>query len=174
MVFDGDCGFCRTWVARWHRWLGDAVAFAPYQTAAALFPDMTRSRFRHAVQLILPDGEVVEGAEAVFQSLALAPDRRRSALYSRILAAYHEVPGVRPVSELAYRWVAGHRPALSRISGFLVGPPPLDPLSPTEGEIREAQHAAARRRRIAVAGSLGAALVAGGIAVWRWRSRRRL
>ncbi len=173
LVFDADCGFCRTWVARWHRTLGETVDFEPFQTAAARYPAVPRSRFRHAVQLILPSGEVHEGAEAVFQALALAPSRRRRARYRRLLSLYHQVPGARPVCEWAYRWVADHRPALSRLSGWLVGPPPHDPLAPTDGEALETRRAVTRSRRIALAGSLGAALLVGGLAARRWRNRRK-
>jgi predicted DCC family thiol-disulfide oxidoreductase YuxK len=171
LVFDGDCGFCRTWVARWRRALGDHVAYEPFQTAAARFPTIPRARFRRAVQLILPDGQVLEAAEAVLRSLALAPDRRGG---RRWLAAYRQMPGARPVFELGYRWVAEHRPMLGRISHFLYGPPPDDPCA--AGPLppaRRSELAAARRRRRAAGAGLGAAMVLGGLAAWRWWGRRR-
>jgi predicted DCC family thiol-disulfide oxidoreductase YuxK len=168
LVFDGDCGFCRTWVARWRRTVGERVAYQPYQVAAARFPAIPRARFRQAVQLILPDGEVYGGAEAVFRTLALASDRPR---HRGWLEVYLLVPGARPFFEWVYRWVADHRPALGRISGFLFGPPHDD--SAEAGPGLAAELAAARRRRLALGIGFGAALLLGGLAAWRVRAARR-
>jgi predicted DCC family thiol-disulfide oxidoreductase YuxK len=184
LVYDGDCGFCRTWVARWRRTVGPQVDYEELQTAGARFPTIQRSRFRRALQLILPDGEVFEGAEAVFRTLALAPGRPRQ---RRWLAVYQNVPGARPVFEWGYRWVADHRPLLTRVSHFFFGPP-ADPRSAGAGiddigasgrlgdgeisSLRARELAAARRRRIAVGAGLGAVLLLGGLAAWRRRARR--
>jgi predicted DCC family thiol-disulfide oxidoreductase YuxK len=181
LVYDGDCGFCRTWVARWRRTVGPRVDYEEFQTAGARFPTIQRSRFRRALQLILPDGEVFEGAEAVFRTLALAPGRPRQ---RRWLTVYQNVPGARPVFEWGYRWIADHRPLLTRVSHFFFGPP-ADAL-PAAGDIggggdmgdgelsslRARELAAARRRRIAVGAGLGAVLLLGGVAAWRRRARR--
>lgn len=174
LVYDGDCGFCRTWIARWRRTIGDRVTFEAYQTACARFPVIERSRFRRAVQLILPDGEVFEGAEAVFRTLALSAHHPRQ---RRWLAIYQNVPGARPVFEWGYRWVAQHRPLLSRSARYFLGPP-RETLAAagSSGEIDPAlarELAAARRRRIGVAAGMGALLLLGGVAAWRRRSRRR-
>jgi len=172
LVFDGDCGFCRTWVARWRGKVGSEVAFEPFQAAGARFPTIQRARFRRAVQLIMPDGEVYQGAEAVLRTLALAPGGRPSR--RRWLTAYQRVPGARPVFEWGYRWVADHRPALTRVSHFLFGPPP-EALG-EDGEIGPTlalEMAAARRRRLALGAGVGAALLLGGLAAWRRRARRR-
>ncbi|MBV8201770.1 MAG: DUF393 domain-containing protein [Acidobacteria bacterium] len=175
LVFDGDCGFCRTWVARWRRTVGTQVDYEPFQTAGVRFPTIPRSRFRRSLQLIAPDGEVFEGAEAVFRTLALAPGHPGR----RWLAAYLHVPGARPVLEWGYRWVADHRPALTRISHFLVGPPrdQLEREGASPAMAREL--AAARRRRLALGAGLGGVLLLAGFAAFgafagrRRRSRRR-
>jgi predicted DCC family thiol-disulfide oxidoreductase YuxK len=190
LVFDADCGFCRTWVARWRRLLGDRVACEPFQTAAARFPSIPRSRFRHALHLILPDGTVYQGAEAVFRSLAMAPQPSH---YGKLLQLYERLPGARPVSEWGYRWVANHRPQLSRANHFLFGPPPAlvrrpggdgAPAAGAAGDIGAVDLApvppheldAARRRRQGLAmaaGVVGATLLVGGLAARRRRRRRR-
>jgi predicted DCC family thiol-disulfide oxidoreductase YuxK len=174
LVFDGDCGFCRVWTARWHRLLGDRLTLEPYQVAAARFPSIPRSRFRHALQLILPDGSVHEGAEAVFRSLALAPEHPA---FRRMLEIYLRLPGAALVCDLGYRWVADHRPQLSRLNHFFFGPPPaLIPgggLAPVDAhELAAARH---RRRNVAIAGTagaLGAVLLVAGIAIRRRRDSR--
>jgi predicted DCC family thiol-disulfide oxidoreductase YuxK len=147
LVFDGDCGFCRRWVARGRRLIGDRLAFEPYQSAAARFPGMPRSWFRQAVQLIEPDGSVYSAAEAVFRALALS---RSHPECRHFLTVYETVPAARPLAERTYRWVADHRSLLSRM-------PDLPP----------------RRQLVtglAVGLGLGAALA--GAAVWRQRTRR--
>jgi predicted DCC family thiol-disulfide oxidoreductase YuxK len=168
LVFDGDCGFCRTWVARWRRAVGERIGYEPFQAVSARFPSIPRARFRRAVQLIMPDGEVFAGAEAVFRTLAMASDRPR---HRRWLEIYQRVPGARPVFEWGYVWVAEHRPVLGRISHFLFGPP-HDGSSEAAPELA-AELAAARRRRFTLGASLGAALLIGGFAAWRLRARRR-
>jgi predicted DCC family thiol-disulfide oxidoreductase YuxK len=169
LVFDGDCGFCRAWIARWRHMTAERVAYEPYQKAAARYPTLPRARFRQAVQLILPNGEVSEGAEAVLRSLTLGP---HSARYRRWLRLYQSHPGAAAAAEWCYRWIANHRPLLTRLTRLLCGP-----LPGADGELglaAAAELAAARRRRIALAGGLGAALLLGGAAAaWRLRARRR-
>jgi predicted DCC family thiol-disulfide oxidoreductase YuxK len=103
LLFDGDCGFCRFWVRRWQSKTRGRVDFAPAQQEAARFPQVTEQDWKRAVQLVMPDGTVHAGAEAVFTALAQAPR------HGWMLAAYRRVPGVRPASEAFYRLVAGHR-----------------------------------------------------------------
>jgi predicted DCC family thiol-disulfide oxidoreductase YuxK len=168
LVFDGDCGFCRSSVARWRRMTGERVVYEPYQRAAARFPTIPRTRFRQAVQLILPNGEVSEGAEAVFRTLTLGPHPAR---HQRWLKLNQSRPAAAAAFEWAYQWIAGHRPLLTRLTRFLLGP-----LPDADGELGPtaiAELAAARRRRIALAGGLGALLLLGGAAAWRLRARRR-
>ena len=76
MVYDGDCGFCRRWVARWKRTTAGRVEVEPYQTAQERFPEIPLAQFKRAVQLIDPDGSVSSGAEAVIRSLATVPYRK--------------------------------------------------------------------------------------------------
>lgn len=103
LVFDGDCTFCRTWIGFWKRLTGDAIAYAPYQEAADRFPHIPRENFQRAVQLILPDGEVLSAAYAVFRSLAGVPG------YAWLLWVYWHVPGVAAVTEWSYRRIAANR-----------------------------------------------------------------
>jgi predicted DCC family thiol-disulfide oxidoreductase YuxK/uncharacterized membrane protein YphA (DoxX/SURF4 family) len=116
LIFDGDCGFCRLWIHRWKSETGDAVDYAPSQQLADRFPEIPREAFDRSVQLVLPTGEVLEGAHAAFRALAQAPGRRW------LLAAYRSVPGFAAVSELAYRLVARHRRAASAATRVLWGP----------------------------------------------------
>jgi predicted DCC family thiol-disulfide oxidoreductase YuxK len=116
VIFDGDCGFCRFWVARWRHWTGNAVEYVPFQAAegAQRFPEIPRERFARAVQLVEPGGRVFEAAEAVAHLSALGGKRMP-------LWAYAHVPGVAPVSERAYRVIADHRSVAAAVTRFLWG-----------------------------------------------------
>lgn len=107
MIYDGDCGFCRTWIARWQRMTGPHVEYAPFQEAAEQFPGIGEGQFQKSVQLILPDGRVLSGAHAVFAALACAPGRKW------LLWMYEKTPGFAFLSEGAYRVAAEHRPFFS-------------------------------------------------------------
>jgi lipase maturation factor 1 len=115
LLFDGTCGFCRSWLARWRHATGDRVEYAPSQEEAARFPEIPRAAFDEAVHLIEPDGHLSRGAEAVFRALAYAP-RKGGWLW-----AYRRIPGFRALTEWAYRAVARHRPAFSRVTEWVWG-----------------------------------------------------
>lgn len=117
MIFDGDCGFCRRWIARWKQLTGDRVRYFPFQDPhiASAFPELPLEQFQRAVQLIEPDGSVFGGAEAVVRALAHAPEKRW------LLRAYEHVPGFAPVTEWTYRLIARHRPAAAVVTRILWG-----------------------------------------------------
>jgi lipase maturation factor 1 len=120
-IFDGDCGFCRLWIARWKARTGPEVDYAPSQEVAPRFPEIPEERFAEAFQLVLPDGEVFAGGEAVFALAGRPPGA------GGWLRLYRAVPGVAPLAELAYRIVAAHRPAAMATTRFLWGGSVLKP-----------------------------------------------
>lgn len=107
LVYDGDCKFCRAWAARWRRVAGEHLDYAPYQEAAARFPQIERERFKSSVQLIEPDGRVSQGAEAVYRSLSYSPGQ------GGWLWLYQRVPPFAALSEWGYALVARYRGHLS-------------------------------------------------------------
>ena len=122
LVFDGDCEFCRFWIARWRRQTGEAVDYQPYQEPriAERFPELPRERFARAVQLIEADGRVSEGAHAVFR--ALAHSGRGAWLW-----CYLHLPRFAFITERTYRLIADHRPLASRLTILMWGTIPLPP-----------------------------------------------
>ena len=107
LIYDGDCQFCRRLIRRWQRITGDRVEYEPFQAAAARFPQIPQERFEASVQLVLPSGEIFEGAEAIFRTLALVPGRGRG------LRLYRKLPGFARISEAGYRWVSRNRKTIS-------------------------------------------------------------
>ena len=123
MVFDGDCHFCTRWIKRWQKTTGQAIDYAPLQTASADFPEIPRASFEREVKLIASDGRVFGGAEAVFRSLNWGD--RPGFLSKSAWWMYRHVPGFAPFTEICYRFVAGHRTFFSAITRVtaLVGIP---------------------------------------------------
>jgi lipase maturation factor 1 len=103
LIFDGDCGFCRIWIEYWKILTGDRVEYAPSQDVAGQYPQIPENNFRESVQLVMPDGQALSGARAVFTTLSSVPGR------AWMLWAYEHVPVVAPGSEAAYRLIASHR-----------------------------------------------------------------
>ena len=115
LIYDGDCGFCGYWARYWQKLTGDSVEFRPYQEVAAQYPTISEAEFKRAVQFIAPDGHRASAAEASFRTLSHA---RGKGFW---LALYRNLPGFAGVSELAYAFIAAHRPAFFRVSLLLWG-----------------------------------------------------
>jgi lipase maturation factor 1 len=103
VIYDGRCGFCRIWIEYSKALTGERAVYAPSQEVGAQYPQIPERAFSESVQLVMPDGEVLSGARAVFTTLACAPGRRW------MLGAYERVPGLAPITEAAYRLIAAHR-----------------------------------------------------------------
>jgi len=116
LIYDGDCGICRDWVAYWRKLTGARVDYRPYQEAAADYPQLPLETFRQAIQLIEPGGQVHAGAAAAFGVLRRAPG------HGHWWWLYRHVPGFAPAAERAYGWFARHRGGLRRLTHALWGP----------------------------------------------------
>jgi lipase maturation factor 1 len=107
MIYDGNCAFCRRWIARWQRLTAGRVDYAPSAEAGPRFPEIPAERFVEAVQLVEPDGRVSAGAEAAARSLDGVPHLRW------LLALYRHLPGAAPLAAALYRFIARRRGCLS-------------------------------------------------------------
>ena len=103
VIFDGRCGFCRIWIEYWKAITGGRVAYAPSQEVGALYPQIPARNFSESVQLVLPDGKAISGAQAVFVTLTYAP------AMAWLFWMYNHVPGFATATEAAYRLIASHR-----------------------------------------------------------------
>lgn len=115
VIYDGNCGFCRIWIQYWNHLTGDRVDYAPSEEAKGRFPEIPEERWRESVQLLMPDGEWIAGARAVFTTLKFAPGK------AWLNWIYDHVPGVAGLSEAAYRIIAAHRPFFYQVTRFTFG-----------------------------------------------------
>lgn len=118
VIFDGRCDFCRIWIEYWKSLTGPRVAYAPSQEVGKHFPQIPPEEFGQSVQLVMPDGNVMSGARAVFMTLTFTPRMHW------LLWAYEHVPGFAAITEAAYRWVARHRALLYRVTRLIHDSPP--------------------------------------------------
>ena len=110
LLFDGDCGFCRRWIARWKAITGPHVEYAPFQDVESRYPQITREQFESGVQLVLPGGEVHSGAEAVLRALAVVPGT------GWLLWLYLWMPLFGRMARCSYRFIARHRGGFERLT----------------------------------------------------------
>ena len=111
LIYDNDCDFCQYWIAQWQHVTGNRVDYAPYQEVASQFPEIPLSAFETSVQLILENGTVLSGAEAVLRALN----------NGALLWCYYHLPGFAGVAEAIYRFIAAHRPFFSATTRSLWG-----------------------------------------------------
>ena len=71
LIFDGDCAFCRRWVARWKTLAADRVLFASSDTIAEQLPEVPATLCAQSVVLRLPDGHSVAGLPPPFRTMRL-------------------------------------------------------------------------------------------------------
>jgi predicted DCC family thiol-disulfide oxidoreductase YuxK len=102
-VYDGDCRFCRKWAGWLQHRVGSAVRFSPFQALDDLARfDLTIDDVRRASYLI-EDGRSYVGGRGIAR--AMAHGRRVWRLVGRLL----DLPGLRRVTALVYRWIARNR-----------------------------------------------------------------
>jgi predicted DCC family thiol-disulfide oxidoreductase YuxK len=105
LLFDGDCRLCTRAASRLRRWAAPgAVECVSFREPGVLerFPRVSAADCERSIQLVLADGGVVSGAEAVFRALATR------GIFRPLLWAYL-LPGVREAVDGAYRLLARNR-----------------------------------------------------------------
>jgi predicted DCC family thiol-disulfide oxidoreductase YuxK len=101
LIYDGACGFCGTWVKRMKRLdRDDVIWLLPLQDARATeLSGQPRERLQEAAHLVRPDGAVFAGAAAAREAL-------RYLRGGRMVAFIGGMPGMMPLAERVYAWVA--------------------------------------------------------------------
>jgi predicted DCC family thiol-disulfide oxidoreductase YuxK len=110
LIYDAECPMCRAsalWVMRLALSQG-RLEILPCRSAARAerFPAITEAACLTAMQLVLPDGRVLAGADAV-------PELLRRIRGLAWVAALFALPGMRPLARVVYGWIARNRMRLS-------------------------------------------------------------
>ena len=108
VVYDGSCGLCRDMVGLVSRQdPGHRIALVPFQDEAQVTAlGLALPSVAAALHLVLPDGRVFAGADAVEELSKLLRGFRWAALMFAL-------PGVRPIARRVYGWVARRRHCLA-------------------------------------------------------------
>ncbi|HMA44984.1 MAG TPA: DUF393 domain-containing protein [Gemmatimonadales bacterium] len=104
LVFDGECRLCRRAVELLRRWDREhRLRYLPFQDEAAIGElDLSLPALAAAMHLVLPDGRVYAGADAVPELGRLLPGKRW-------WAWGFAVPGVRRLARWVYARIARGR-----------------------------------------------------------------
>lgn len=119
MVWDGECPFCKFWIAYLSRYTGQRVDYVPFQQASTWIKDIPPGVFRQAVQFIEPDGTVYGGLDAAYKSFYYL-DRPVLFLHQR----YETSPGFARVSDHLYGFISARRPLMCRLTRWFFGQNP--------------------------------------------------
>jgi predicted DCC family thiol-disulfide oxidoreductase YuxK len=103
LIFDGDCGFCTT-TANWIEGRSlTPIEIQPYQWVKLADFGLTEKEAADKVQLIA-DGKIFAGHHCMAKLLLIQPNA-----LLKFLGAVMVMPGVDPISEKVYEWVAANR-----------------------------------------------------------------
>jgi predicted DCC family thiol-disulfide oxidoreductase YuxK len=110
LIYDADCPMCRA-SALWLMRLAlsqQQLEILPCRASvrAERFPQISEQACLTAMQLALPDGRILAGADAV-------PELLRRIRGLGWLAAVFALPGMRPLARRVYAWVARNRMRIS-------------------------------------------------------------
>ena len=110
LIYDADCAVCRAsalWLMRRALSRGE-LEILPCRSGARKqrFPQIAEETCLTAMQLVLPDGRVLAGADAV-------PELLRRVRGWGWVAAVFSLPGARPVARRVYAWIARNRMKIS-------------------------------------------------------------
>lgn len=110
LIYDAECPMCRAsalWLMRLalsRKQLEILPCRSPVRLAR--FPQITDEACMTAMQLVLPDGRILAGADAV-------PELLRRIRGLGWLATIFALPGMRPLARRVYAWIARNRMRIS-------------------------------------------------------------
>ena len=109
LIYDGECSFCMRWVNRLKHVTQDQVDYLASKDAFERFPQITIEDYERSVQWVDLEGNVFEGAEAIFRALACVPGKKWP------LWIYQNIPGFSLAAEWVYKTFARNRKVFKNI-----------------------------------------------------------
>ncbi len=117
LIFDGSCPICSGTV----KWISEneregAFEMLPCQSDAltSRFPQVERAACMRAMHLVLPEGKVFAGEQAL-------PEIFTRLKRYRFASLLFKLPGAAMLSRIAYRWFADRRYRIAAILSHLAG-----------------------------------------------------
>jgi predicted DCC family thiol-disulfide oxidoreductase YuxK len=111
LIYDGSCPLCSGTIA-WIREneIENSFVMLPCQMEETLsrFPEIKRADCMNAMHLVLPNGTVLVGEQAM-------PEVFLRLKHYRFAAFLFKLPGSQAISRIAYRWFADRRYKLATI-----------------------------------------------------------
>jgi predicted DCC family thiol-disulfide oxidoreductase YuxK len=110
LVYDAECAMCRAsalWLMR-RAMDGGRLEILPCRCAERRerYPQIADETCMTAMQLVLRDGRILAGADAV-------PELLRRIPHWGWVAGLFSLPGVRPIARRVYAWIARNRMSIS-------------------------------------------------------------
>ncbi|HEX6212110.1 MAG TPA: DUF393 domain-containing protein [Methylomirabilota bacterium] len=110
LIYDAECSMCRAsalWIMR-RALSSGTLEILPCRSGVRRqrFPQVSEDACMTAMQLVLPDGRVLSGADAV-------PELLRRIRGWGWVAGVFALPGIRPLARRLYAWVARNRMKIS-------------------------------------------------------------
>lgn len=112
VLFDGECGFCRSGVKRWMQVGEGKLDFAPSQSGQGEAYGFPATQPLGAIHLVERDGQIRTGAAAVFRMMDLCENRAGSVAWT----VYKKSGLFRVLADWGYARVAARRAMLSNFS----------------------------------------------------------
>jgi predicted DCC family thiol-disulfide oxidoreductase YuxK len=109
LIYDGDCSFCIRCVGRLKNITKGKVECLSFQSSRERFPEILIGDCERSIHWVDLNGNVFEGAEAIFRTLACVSDN------AWMIWIYKNVPGFALVAESIYQIVSKHRKILGVI-----------------------------------------------------------
>lgn len=115
LIYDAECSTCRAsalWLMR-RALSSGALEILPCRSPvrSARFPQVSEAACLTAMQLVLSDGRILSGADAV-------PELLRRIRGWGWVAGVFALPGIRPLARRLYAWIARNRMRIScRLDG---------------------------------------------------------
>lgn len=129
IIYDADCGFCESSVARLRKILGDRIAYVPRQSLGASFYNIADGKANQAIRFfehhqhrgisaaeqtihynylsIYPDAKIYSAAYAIFKALSYVPQ------WKFLLWCYLYLPLFAVSAEAVYAVISRYRSELS-------------------------------------------------------------
>lgn len=110
VIYDGDCGFCRSCVDVMQRRIRPRATAVAWQECDVVTMGLTAQQCSAALQFVSVSGDVSSGSRAVMAML------RTSRAPWTWMGAVGDAPGIAWVADVIYRTVAANRGTISRVA----------------------------------------------------------